>query len=416
MFGPYDLWNGEVDFTLFEFIPQGMETGTELRVANFEMIDSAAFPNAPSTSLMPSSSPTTTAEPGIGYILCYAGQVRTVTLIPFQDDRTGDFLPMYGSISYQFCELDAVEGKFGEFPNHMNLLYNDQCVPIQGGNPTVNLYPTYVNTTDLNILDLSTQPSSSLYPINEDQTHGGDWLLASDVNDELSEVCATLPSPYDNDYKGGDHANPDRLASRFDPDKPVFSLLPDGSHARDDLRHLLHENTLEVPLMEGGGALVLRSTMGGTKKFAPTDDGGYVFHETNRALCVNEQPNLINRDTCKLSYEANACAKTANALNDVSMVITLDDATLVTMYDATNTAHEDGTVDPHYICAVSNLQYDGSNTDGIVIALPCSPGNPTLRWIPRTVLMPVLVPTHPRDTRGMHSRVLWKVPTMRTNF
>ena len=95
--------------------------------------------------------------------------------------------------------------------------------------------------------------------INEEQTYGGDWLSLSDVDD--TELCDSLPTPYDNDYRGGDTINPNDVASRFTPDKPVFAQLPDKSFVLHDTRTILHENSLESPLMDGGGASVLRSTI-----------------------------------------------------------------------------------------------------------------------------------------------------------
>ena len=78
----------------------------------------------------------------------------------------------------------------------------------------VDLDPTFVNHTDLHILDLSN--SSSIGTINEAQTVGGDLLLQEA---RLDDVCSTFPSPYDNDHRGADHINPDDIPSRFVPDK-----------------------------------------------------------------------------------------------------------------------------------------------------------------------------------------------------
>ena len=87
--------------------------------------------------------------------------------------------------------------------------------------------------TDLHILDLSDTNATSVIPINVEQTYGGDWLLETAVQDE---ICATFPSPYDNDYRGGDPVNPNDIPTRFTPDKPVFAKLPDGSYGLFDSR------------------------------------------------------------------------------------------------------------------------------------------------------------------------------------
>jgi hypothetical protein len=123
---------------------------------------------------------------------------------------------------------------------------------------TVNLDVRFVNMTGLNILDLSNLNTTVLSPINTAQTYGGDWLLKTPVQDE---VCAAFPNPYDNDYRGADPFNPHDIPSRFVPDKPVFAKLPDDSYALFDSRMLLKENSLENPLIDGGGNTVLRSTL-----------------------------------------------------------------------------------------------------------------------------------------------------------
>ena len=75
--------------------------------------------------------------------------------------------------------------------------------------------------------------NTSITEINTELTLGGDLLLQSDIEDD---VCSTFPSPYDNDYRGADPFNLGEKPSRFNPDKPVFALLPDGSYALYDPR------------------------------------------------------------------------------------------------------------------------------------------------------------------------------------
>ena len=122
----------------------------------------------------------------------------------------------------------------------------------------VDLDPRYVNHEQLHLLDLTDQEKTPITVINADQTYSADWLSLSDVNDT---ACDGFPTPYDNDYRGADQSNPNDVPSRFDPDKPVFAQLPDGSYAIHDTRMLLHENTLENPLMDGAGPTVLRSSL-----------------------------------------------------------------------------------------------------------------------------------------------------------
>ena len=209
---------------------------------------------------------------------------------------------------------------------------------------TVNLDAGFINMTGLHILDLSDLNITVVSPINTVQTYGGDWLLKTPVQDE---ICATFPNPYDNDYRGADPFNPYDIPSRFDPDKPVFAKLPDDSYALFDSRMLLSENSLENPLMDGGGKTVLRSTLRANRdglnviKY-PWADQYVVVNDHNIALCANEESNFINRESCVLSYEENACVKESTTavknfdgtLVDVLAVIIFDDATLAGLHNA----------------------------------------------------------------------------------
>lgn len=246
----------------------------------------------------------------------------------------------------------------------------------------VDLDPRFLSHDDLNILDLSSSPVS---PINVEQTYGGDWLLNADVD---AEVCEAFPTPYDNDYRGSDPLNPDAMPSRFDPDKPVFALLPDGSHALYDPRLIVKENTIENPLLDGGGDAVIRTTLRKNNFVANsltngTDADYFVFNDKNIALCANEEPNFLNFDNCKLSYEENACFSDRNSFVDVSLAITFNEDSLAQVKEASNRS----------IYAVSNLRYDGTNTGGTTmdapsayLQLPCMDRHPRSRWIPRSDL------------------------------
>ena len=228
--------------------------------------------------------------------------------------------------------------------------------------------PRYLNMTEVHLLDLSDPSVTSITTINAQQTFGGDLLLQSAVQDD---VCDTFPSPYDNDYRGADDANPEAMPNRFDPDAPVFAILPDGSYALYDPRLILHENSLESPLMDGGGGVVLRSTVRAKNGFAAAQRGSSSYHYTvndeNIVLCANEYPNFVNRgmsysarthevcsyylttlsltlfllDNCVLSYEENACVvadtsyideKQRHANVNVQVTLTFDNETLAALH------------------------------------------------------------------------------------
>ncbi|KAL7554934.1 hypothetical protein ACHAWF_018496 [Thalassiosira exigua] len=392
----FDMFNyteleeyGEPDFILFQLFAVNMDPAGELSVASFENFGDD-YTDAPSMSLAPSSAPSNLIQQHIAYIVKYAGEVRTIVRAPFQMDNTGEVLAMDGSREYQLCEVDEVEGLKAEFPNRMNFFINGRCSPIRGGNPTVDLDPNFVNHTDLHLLDLS-GPNLTVDVINADQTYGGDWLLETPVQDE---ACATFPSPYDNDYRGADPENPDDIPTRFVPDKPVFAKLPDGTYALYDSRLILHGNTLDSPVIDGGGETVLRSTIrsqrDGLKPLKyPWAEEYYIFNDQNIALCSNEQPNFINQDHCVVSYEENVCVKeyldSSNTLVDVQLVIKFDDGTLANMHNATlvNYNETTGVDNRRYFYAVSNLRWDDSVVNGNITVLPCVPENPVSRWKPR---------------------------------
>lgn len=91
-------------------------------------------------------------------------------------------------------------------------------------------------------------------------------------------------------YRGADPNNPDDIPTRFVPDKPVFAMLPDGTHAIFDSRLILHENTLENPVMDGGGHTVLRSTIraqrDGLKTMKYVSDIGCLFIDAFAKMIV----------------------------------------------------------------------------------------------------------------------------------
>ena len=134
---------------------------------------------------------------------------------------------MDGSVDYELCEVDEVEGRLSEYPNRMNLVWNDRCVKIRHGNPTVDIDPNFVNATDLHVLDLSSD-ATAITPINVEQTLGGDLLLETSQMELQASTCASFPTPYDNDHRGGDANNPkDEYApSRFDPTSPSLHCWP----------------------------------------------------------------------------------------------------------------------------------------------------------------------------------------------
>lgn len=115
MFDPdYMSWDGTVDFIMFQLFARDLEAGAEYAVSDFEVLGED-YTAAPSLSLVPSHSPTNLYEEQIGYVVRFAGEVRTVIRQPFQVDNTGEILAMNGTadapVEYELCEVDEVEGR-----------------------------------------------------------------------------------------------------------------------------------------------------------------------------------------------------------------------------------------------------------------------------------------------------------------
>ena len=120
-----------------------------------------------------------------------------------------------------------------------------------------------------------------------------------------------------------------------------------------------------------------------TKKYPWTEEY-FMINDRNEALCLNEQPNFVNRDHCVISYEENVCVKeyvdSKNTLVDVQLVVTFNDETLANIHNATRASGIDSS---RYLYAVSNLRWDESVLNRITTVLPCAPKNPASRWKPR---------------------------------
>ena len=138
LFGNYTDWDGNVDFILMQIFPSiPLPEGGEIHIADFTEEDPDIMTDSPSISTSPSSSPTNMIDEDVAYIVRYAGEIRTIVRHPFQVDLTGEILPMDGSRGYNLCDADEVEGRLAEFPNRLSIMYQNNCVRLRGGNPTV---------------------------------------------------------------------------------------------------------------------------------------------------------------------------------------------------------------------------------------------------------------------------------------
>lgn len=138
MFGNYTEWDGEVDYIYFQMYTKDMAVGEEFAISGFYDLGDD-YTDAPSTSMVPSSSPTRLFQEHIGYVIRYAGEIRTVIRYPFQNHNTGEIYKMDGSREFELCDIDEVEGMKADYENKMNFWIGKRCVPIRNGNPTVRL-------------------------------------------------------------------------------------------------------------------------------------------------------------------------------------------------------------------------------------------------------------------------------------
>ena len=146
------------------------------------------------------------------------------------------------------------------------------CVDLQGGNPTVNIDPNFVNETTLHQLDLTSYNITALSTdggASPGSTGGGVWQLFEDVSDSAA-ACETLPSPLDNDYRDASDQEIGTISGQvkqinwgesavFNLDRPIFGRLPGGGYAIFDPYLLLQENSLNTPMDDGGGTATLAS-------------------------------------------------------------------------------------------------------------------------------------------------------------
>lgn len=155
--------------------------------------------------------------------------------------------------------------------------------------------------------------------------------------------------------------------------KKVYSVIGelDGQQWLFDPQLVMLENTLENPLMDGGGPLMEQTLLTDAEKKADRKAS------RNQVACSNVPMTFLNEDFCQLSYDPHACS-----LRDFpDTPIILDTDTFKKIYQATGNG-EQGT---RYVYAVEGLdQTSGTSSP------PCTPGQ-TSRWMLSDCLAPVQV-------------------------
>ena len=181
-------------------------------------------------------------------------------------------------------------------------------------NPVVDI--TGIVPENITLISLPSFKSNEL-PSIEDSTDYpmfSQWIK-SDENallnttslqcDDVSNV--RVPIPFD-----GDGAPGETMPGYF---PSVFGQTDDGIVFLYDRHLTFYENTVENPLIDGGGSIVMAT------QDTPKANHG---HTSEPVKCFNVKRNFYNEDHCKLSYETSACAAHAKP----KKVIVLDDANL----------------------------------------------------------------------------------------
>lgn len=239
------------------------------------------------------------------------------------------------------------------------------CKFIVGGNPTVNLDERFIDIDSIFQLDLSSlNLGEELVILNKKTSLGSELLLTVKIDDP---ICSSFPDPIDNDFRGPDSNHPRTTSpyplmtcSKFNPDPPVFGLLPDGGYALHDLRLQFQENTIENPLMDGGGEKMLAAA-------AASQDQDVVM------FCSNAPMNIFNEKNCKLSYEENVCTKFDE---EVASSLKLNTETLTAFH-----------LMGRHVYAMVGLRFDSTNhplsaiTNDTKVDLPCDEKKYS-RWVP----------------------------------
>lgn len=164
-------------------------------------------------------------------------------------------------------------------------------------------------------------------------------LLESDLDDD---VCALVPP-----LKGRENF--------------VVVGYYAGSYWVHDPRLDAKENTLENPIPDGGGGVVEQTAL-------EEDSPDW----TLQARCMNPGMTPFNQDSCRLSYDDQACSPSPRSYNLAQAYIDLTVSTFQRIYELSG----GGDDETRYIYAVRGLRQSG---DPVPYSPPCSPGAVS-RW------------------------------------
>lgn len=139
-----------------------------------------------------------------------------------------------------------------------------------------------------------------------------------------------------------------------------------GSYWLHDPRFELLENTLENPLMDGGGPIVKQTILN------EEEAAGGRYNSFRQVKCMNVPMNPFNMEDCRTSDNPEACSTYDPPFVDIEL--TAD--SFKRIYDATG----GGAPGTRYLYAIRGLRQEMGS---IPYATPCSPGT-TSRWMKDT--------------------------------
>ena len=197
---------------------------------------------------------------------------------------------------------------------------------IVGGNPEVNLDRRFVNAGNYHELDLSDKMMKGL---DLEYSKASSFMLQQN---HISDTCDVIADPEDSTHKTFRNDCRGESCDHYldngwrNPTKTVFGIHPKGFYMLYDQRLDLDENTIERPMIDGGGKKVLNSLFVAPTSVYRSDDPRPAYY------CANVPQNIFNEEGCRLSFDPNVCAPRQN---EVMTAITLDTDSLIQMFQLT---------------------------------------------------------------------------------
>ena len=224
----------------------------------------------------------------------------------------------------------------------------------------MNLDRRFVNAGNYHELDLSNKMMTQL---DLEYSKASSFMLEQE---HISDTCDIIADPEDSTHKTfrndcrGENCDHYLDNGWRNPTETVFGIHPNGFYMLYDQRLDLDENTIERPMIDGGGKKVLNSLFVAPTPVYRSDDPRPAYY------CANVPQNIFNEEGCRLSFDPNVCAPRQD---EVMTAITLDTDSLIQMFQLTK----------RYVYSIQGaMRFDetihpDTNMDPSVpsVALPC---------------------------------------------